>query len=290
MKYIKAPFNYVGGKYKILPQIIPKFPQSIKCMADVFGGAFNVGINTNADYYVYNDMITPLVQLQQYIYSNNVEDILKYIHDRIDEYELSKTDKWSFNRFREDYNNEEWKHPLDLYILMSFSFNYSARWNNKMEYNSSHGTNRSTYSKTLEKRLIKYISNLQEKTVSFNNKDFTQIKYQKLTTDDFIYFDPPYLLSTANYNDGKRGFKNWTTLQEKQLYNILEHLTDKGIPWGLNNMITHKNKNNHYLSRFINDNKDNLNVYVMNNNFNNSNYNLKDKNTDTIELYITNIW
>lgn len=288
--YIKAPFNYVGGKYKILPQIIPKFPQNINKMVDVFGGAFNVGINTNADYYVYNDMITPLVELQQYLYKNSVEDILSYIHNRIDEYKLSKTDKLSFNRFREEYNNGECKHPLDLYILMSFSFNYSARWNNKGEYNSSHGTNRSTYSKTLEKRLIKYISNLQEKTVSFNNKDFTQIKYQKLTTDDFVYFDPPYLLSTANYNDGNRGFKNWTILQEKQLYNILEHLTDDGISWGLNNMITHKNQYNHHLSRFINDNKDNLNVYVMDNNFNNSNYNLKDKNTDTIELYITNRW
>ena len=289
MKYIKAPFNYVGGKYKILPQIIPKFPQPINTMIDVFGGAFNVGINTNADYYVYNDMITPLVTLQKHFYSNNVEDIIGYIHSKIDEYKLTKNDKASFNKFRDDYNNEEWKHPLDLYILMSFSFNYSARWNNKGEYNSSHGTNRSTYSKTLEKRLIKYISNLQEKTVSFNNKDFTQIKYRKLTTDDFIYFDPPYLLSTANYNDGNRGFKNWTILQEKQLYNILEYLTDEGISWGLNNMITHKNQNNHYLSRFINDNKDKLNVYVMDNNFNNSNYNLKDKNTDTVELYITNI-
>ena len=290
MKYIKAPFNYVGGKYKILPQIIPKFPQHINTMVDVFGGAFNVGINTNADYYVYNDMITPLVTLQKHFYSNNVDDIIGYIHSRIDEYELTKNDKVSFNKFRDDYNNEEWKHPLDLYILMSFSFNYSARWNNKGEYNSSHGTNRSTYSKTLEKRLIKYISNLQEKKVSFNNKDFTQINYTKLTSDDFVYFDPPYLLSTANYNDGNRGFKNWTILQEKQLYNILEHLTDDGISWGLNNMITHKNQNNHHLSRFINDNKDNLNVYVMDNNFNNSNYNLKDKNTDTIELYITNRW
>ena len=28
-QYIKSPLNYVGGKYKILNQIIPKFPKEI---------------------------------------------------------------------------------------------------------------------------------------------------------------------------------------------------------------------------------------------------------------------
>ena len=26
-EYIKSPLNYVGGKYKLLPQILPLFPK-----------------------------------------------------------------------------------------------------------------------------------------------------------------------------------------------------------------------------------------------------------------------
>ena len=27
--YIKSPMNYIGGKYKLLPQLLPLFPQKI---------------------------------------------------------------------------------------------------------------------------------------------------------------------------------------------------------------------------------------------------------------------
>ncbi|MCA6072598.1 MAG: DNA adenine methylase, partial [Endomicrobium sp.] len=40
--FIKSPLNYVGGKYKILPQIIPLFPKDINCFVDLFAGGANV--------------------------------------------------------------------------------------------------------------------------------------------------------------------------------------------------------------------------------------------------------
>ena len=47
-KYIKSPLNYVGGKHKLLPQILPLFPKNINTFIDLFGGGFNVGINVSA--------------------------------------------------------------------------------------------------------------------------------------------------------------------------------------------------------------------------------------------------
>lgn len=44
-EYTKSPLNYVGGKFKLLPQIIPLFPTNINKFFDLFGGGFNVGIN-----------------------------------------------------------------------------------------------------------------------------------------------------------------------------------------------------------------------------------------------------
>ena len=61
--YIKSPLNYVGGKYKLLSQIIPLFPDNINTFVDLFGGGFNVGINVKANHYVYNDICEQVVDL-----------------------------------------------------------------------------------------------------------------------------------------------------------------------------------------------------------------------------------
>jgi DNA adenine methylase len=50
-----APLNYTGGKYKLLPQIIEKFPKKIGTFIDIFGGGFNVGANIEANTIIYND-------------------------------------------------------------------------------------------------------------------------------------------------------------------------------------------------------------------------------------------
>ena len=36
--YIKSPLNYIGGKYQLLPQILPKFPQRMNRFFDLFSG------------------------------------------------------------------------------------------------------------------------------------------------------------------------------------------------------------------------------------------------------------
>lgn len=53
--FVKCPLNYTGGKYKLLPQIIEKFPKKIGTFIDIFGGGFNVGANIEANTIIYND-------------------------------------------------------------------------------------------------------------------------------------------------------------------------------------------------------------------------------------------
>jgi site-specific DNA-adenine methylase len=75
MSYIKSPLNYVGGKYKLLPQIIPLFPEKIHTFIDLFGGGANVAININADTVIYNDINLKVVQILE-TFKNNDTDIL----------------------------------------------------------------------------------------------------------------------------------------------------------------------------------------------------------------------
>lgn len=37
--YFKNPFNYIGSKFKLLPQILPLFPDDRSILVDLFGGA-----------------------------------------------------------------------------------------------------------------------------------------------------------------------------------------------------------------------------------------------------------
>ena len=69
-KYIKSPLNYVGGKYKLLKEILPLFPNDIDVFVDLFGGGFNVGINTTANKVVYNDLENHVVELLKYLKDN----------------------------------------------------------------------------------------------------------------------------------------------------------------------------------------------------------------------------
>ena len=43
--YDKSPLNYVGGKYKMLPQIMRFFPRRINNMYDLFAGGCDVCTN-----------------------------------------------------------------------------------------------------------------------------------------------------------------------------------------------------------------------------------------------------
>ena len=90
MEYIKSPLNYIGGKYKLLPQILPLFPQKINRFIDLFGGGANVSINVKANLVIYNDIQTQTVDLLRSLHNINAEEALEKIYDNRLKYNLSK--------------------------------------------------------------------------------------------------------------------------------------------------------------------------------------------------------
>ena len=208
MQYCKSPLNYIGGKYKLLPQIIPLFPKNIDTFVDLFGGGFNVGANINANKIIYNDNIPLLVDLMKTFYITDSETLTEAINNNIKHYGLSKSNKEAFLAFRESFNENENKNPLDFYTLILYSFNYQIRFNNKMQYNNTFGGNRSEFNDNIKKNLKKFVDEIHTKKIEFYNVDFTNLNVT-LDSNDFVYCDPPYLITTGSYNDGKRGFKGW---------------------------------------------------------------------------------
>ena len=60
---VKSPLNYTGGKTKLLPQILPLFPDKVGTFIDLFCGGCNVGSNVNADKVIYNDYMSQIIEL-----------------------------------------------------------------------------------------------------------------------------------------------------------------------------------------------------------------------------------
>lgn len=278
--FIKSPLNYVGGKYKLLPQILPLLPKDISTFVDLFSGGANVGINIKADKVIFNDINSKVNGFFRYIQAHSTDEVLKAIYTKIDKYQLSKTNEAGFKALRADYNRNP--DPITLYVLVSYSFNYQFRFNSNMEYNNPFGKNRSHFSQRMEKNLILFMEKLHSIDAVFTDKYFTTIDLTKLDKNSFVYVDPPYLITTGSYNDGNRGFINWTTKQEKELYDLLDNLNEQKIKFAMSNVLYHKGKENHSLLQW----SDKYRVHHLNYDYKNSSYNTSKKGSD--EVLITN--
>lgn len=285
-KLVKSPLNYIGGKFNLLNQIFPLFPKNIIKFVDLFSGGGNIGINIKAEEIYFNDNLTFLIDMFKIFREKDLQFILDHIDNRIEKFNLSITNKDGYNNFRKFYNEQ--RNPIDLFVLIAFSFNHQIRFNNSHEFNNPFGNKRSSYNKNMKQNLIEFITELKRKNFIFSNLSFEDFNFSILTEDDFIYCDPPYLITTGTYNDGKRGFTGWSKEKELELLKILDSLNSKKIRFALSNVLQHKGKENLILSNWIKSNP-NYKIHYLNKNYSNSNYQTKDRNKNsTIEVLITN--
>ena len=293
---VKSPLNYTGGKFKLLPQILPLFPNKIDTFIDLFGGGFNVGINVKANQIIYNDIEKHIVELLNYFKNNEGNVIIKQIDSLIDKYGLTRTDKYGYEyygcnssegvsrinkkpylKLREDYNKN--KTPLLFFTTIIFAFSNQIRFNSKGEFNVS--VNKRDFNNNIKNNLIRFLNKMKEIEVFFYNEDFTKIKINALSQNDLVYCDPPYLITCANYNENG----GWDENKEIELLNLLNSLNYKGVKFALSNVLENKGKTNNILKEWAKD----YNIHYLNNSYGNCNYHTKDKsNNSTIEVLITN--
>ena len=248
--YIKSPLNYTGGKYKLLPQIIPLLPEKIDTFVDLFGGGFTVGINVDADHFVYNDKCKQVADLLHNFYIHDSEYIYQKVFAIINEYGLSRSDingyeyygtnsdkgvgeynKQQFLELRKSYNEDDsWD---KFYTLIIFAFSNQIRFNAKGEYNMPVGNR--DYNIVMQKKLKIFVDKLHEKDVVFWNNDFREKNF--ISNKNFVYADPPYLNSCATYNQNGA----WTEKDEKDLLELLEQINNGGGQFALSNNLKYDN-------------------------------------------------
>lgn len=259
-KTIRSPFFYVGDKYKLMPQLKKLMPKNIEQYIEPFVGGGSSFLNSKGTSYMLNDVDSYVVELHRQIgsYTGKAEELFEELFDIIDFYGLScsyrgicvpeemkkkyvktyysKYNKDAYIRMRKDFNENK-DDFLRLYLLLIYGFNHMIRFNGKGDFNLPVGN--VDFNNNVYQALNNYLEFVGEHEIEFFNMDYISfLEKIKFGKNSYVFLDPPYLISMSEYN------KLWNDKKEDELCEYLDSLNDRGIKFGITNLITHKGKVN----------------------------------------------
>lgn len=301
---IPSALNYTGGKYKLLPQILPYFPKDADKVVDLFCGGCNVGINVDCNRVLFNDSNSYLMGILDVFRRLPKETIFDFIFSKIEYYNLSLISKYGYEhygcnsseglgacnkegflRLRDDFNQKKKKdddYYLLLYLLIVYSFNNQLRFNRKGEFNLPVG--KRDFNVKMQEKLELFIDRIKCGDYTFTNLDFRKVSLDDYTEKSFFYADPPYLITCATYNEQD----GWTEQDERELLDYLDELHRRGIRFALSNVLESKGRSNDILKAWIDKNSEIYRVIHLNYDYSNSNYHTKQRDSVTKEILVVN--
>ena len=260
-KVYRSPLFYVGDKYKLITEIKKYFPSKINRFIEPFAGGGSVFMNTNAKSFILNDIDTNVYNIHKMLssFSRDSDNFFKKSIEVIKKYKLSRSfeidlippdlklkykktyyahfNKCGFSKLKNDYNCNTSNSDIHLYILLIYGFNRMLRFNSKGEYNLPVGN--VDFNKNVYQSLNDYFNLVNKKEILWHNLDYIDfLQTLKLSKSDFIYFDPPYLITFSEYN------KLWNEEKEIELLASIDLLDKKGIRFAISNIIEHKGRKN----------------------------------------------
>ncbi len=260
-KVKRSPMFYVGDKYRLINEIKQYFPKNIDTFIEPFVGGGTVFLNIQANKYILNDIDEYVYKLHKFLKGkaseeNFLDEVLKYIKkynlsrsfiedivpkELKQEYKktyYAKYNKGGYNQLKQDFNKAKRKDVMLLYILLIYGFNRMLRFNSKGEFNVPVGN--VDFNKNVEKAIRDYFGFVREKEIKIENLDFKPfIKKNGFKKNDFMYLDPPYLITFSEYN------KIWNEEKEVELLTLLDELNNRNIRFAISNVTTYKGRTNH---------------------------------------------
>lgn len=302
---ILSPLNYTGNKSRLLGQLLPLFPTGINRFIDVCCGGGSVGLNASAKHVICLDSNPAVIELLRTLKLTSERKILTKVDSIITKFHLSDSFHKSYQfyhdyvegnnglkaynqvpymKLRDFYNTHTFhsykERSLYLFTLLAFCFNNDIRFNSCGLFNMPVG--KTDFNGSIRKKLSSFKQGVNKRDIHFHTADFSVISEFKLTPADFVYVDPPYLITDAVYNENG----GWNQEQEERLLSILLNLHEQGVPFGLSNVLRKKTKENELLTSWIK--KHNFHVKNINYHYRSSSYNKKDRNAAEQEVFIFN--
>lgn len=243
----KSPLNYSGSKDNVVDRIFKHLPYHVPVFVDVMGGAFNIGANVFAmDKVVYNEFNPFVYSIMEMINNTEPQKLVEQVERVVSDFSLKKKDKENYLKLRTHYNEVE-KTSLNLFILQIYAFQNIIRFNNSFGMNTPVGNNE--YCDSIRDRILEFKPKVEN--VELLNLSYSDINIDNYPEDTVFYFDPPYFITRAEYNDGRRGFIGWNAEEESALLDYLNDLNKKGYKFMLSNVLEHNGKKHHMLNDWI---------------------------------------
>lgn len=278
-KVYRSPFFYTGDKYKLINELKNYFPKEIDKFIEPFVGGGSVFLNSNAKSFYENDIDKNIMSIHNFLSSfSSLDDLLNILFSKIEEYNFScsykgktvpqelkskyvktyfaKHNADSYKKLKEKYNASDRSDIADLYLLLIYGFNRMLRFNQKGEFNLPVGN--VDFNQNVVEALTNYVNLTNQKKIYWSNEDYKSFLSKIVTTEnDFIYLDPPYLITSSEYN------KFWKQKDDDELYSLLDEFTKKKIRFALSNVVTYKGKENIKLLKWAKK----YNVYPVKSNY-----------------------
>lgn len=271
---IKSPLNYTGSKYKLLSQLMPLFPKNISTFVDLFTGGGTVALNVDSQKTYAIDNNYSVIKLLSLFQKLSFDELVDQVKELEKYYGLSRDNKLGYLKLRDYYNS--YQDPVALFTLICYSFNNMTRFNSKGQYNVPFG--KRIFNENIRKNLKETISVIQSKEIIFAFSDYKEafnLVNSQLDENSFVYCDPPYLITDAAYNS------HWDKQEFTKLLILLDQLNERGIKWGLSEVIFHKGKENDVLREWM----DKYKVHYINSDYSNCNY---QTSGTSVEVYVYN--
>ena len=255
-RIVRSPLFYVGDKRKLMSQIMTYFPNHIDRLIEPFVGGGSVFMNVDADGFLLNDLNYIVIQIHSMLssYCDRKDDFFREVFSLINKYGLTSrflgipqehgkssdckdVNREAYNRMKIDFNSGGKKDIMLLYLLIIYGFNHMIRFNKKGDFNLPVGN--LDFNENVYNALNDYFAQMETKQPQWHSQDYSaflaEIDFRK---DDLVYLDPPYLISSSEYN------KMWNEECERNLIREMDRLDAMGVRFAVSNAITYRGKKN----------------------------------------------
>ena len=255
-RIVRSPLFYVGDKRKLMSQIMTYFPNHIDRLIEPFVGGGSVFMNVDADGFLLNDLNYIVIQIHSMLssYCDRKDDFFREVFSLINKYGLTSrflgipqehgkssdckdVNREAYNRMKIDFNSGGKKDIMLLYLLIIYGFNHMIRFNKKGDFNLPVGN--LDFNENVYNALNDYFAQTETKQPQWHSQDYSaflaEIEFRK---DDLVYLDPPYLISSSEYN------KMWNEECERNLIREMDRLDAMGVRFAVSNAITYRGEKN----------------------------------------------
>lgn len=308
---IKTPLNYTGNKSRLLDQILPLFPKKINRFVDLCCGGASIGLNVieHSKEVICLDINKSVIELLQTLQMFSEKSIVSKVEDIIREFGLSDTFNNGYDIYKKyvegnngfkNYNKVGYEKlrnyfnatPMDantrsiyLLVLLSYCFNNDIRFNSAGKFNMPVG--KTDFNASIRDKLHSFKIGTKNKNIKFYFSDFSVVKEFELSKDDFVYCDPPYLITNAVYNlANSQNNNSWTESQEHKLLDTLEFLHNNGVKFALSNVLSKEGQENTILINWIKKHK--FKIIDIDYHYRSSSYHKKNRQAKEREVLVLN--